>query len=952
MATTRAAVKRVLASIATSRTVLLPEGHERVRPVLVTGPPVVRAGFGASRIDSCGTAALSLIRMAIVHVVSHTHWDREWYLPAARFRQRLVALVDELLDDPAANGASFLLDGQTAVIEDYLAVRPERASELSALLKTGALEAGPWFVLADELIPGGEALVRNLLAGRRTMRAMRAESPKVLYCPDSFGHPAAMPMLAHGFGFGVAIVLRGFGGSRWPPGDAFWWRGPDGERVLLYHFSRSGYEVAANLPTELEATRERWKAIHQETIARTTLGVVLAMNGADHHARQEGLEVALAGLADVARPDEVRASSLGAFAANLADRADHHAGSRSLPEVCGELRDSYGFAWTLQGTLATRAHQKRRNARVERLLVRDAEPWVALATRAVRVRRTSEAAAGPVVAPSPVSRQRLVEAAWRSLLLCHPHDTLCGCSTDEVARAMDARLDEAETQAVGIRADALLAVIGHRQEDARVRREDWRPIVVVRNPAARARGGVAMLRLSSFLSDVKVGANASPGPVESEERTTPVVAGISAVQVLSRSVEHEMTESPRHYPDDDLVSACEVAAWVPEIPPYGVRCFEHAKRRRKADLPAPVRAGGDTITNGIVSVRVAGDGRVEFRDIAAGRSVDDLLSWDSAVDLGDAYTASPRGAKFTPRFAGAKVIHRGPVRGTIEMRWMLRRGRERIDARVRLVVDAGARWLRLQVEGTNTASDHRLRVRLATDVAHPEVVADAMFGPVERHAIVVAEADARMEQPPPTAPLHRYVSLFGPERGATIFSDGLAEYEATDDGAVFVTIVRAVGELSRSDLPERPGNAGWPTATPGAQCVGPFGAGLALLLHGARGAAVTDEIERAADDILLPLTGGTLRSALHAPEPIAGFELQGEGLAFSAAKESEDGRWLVLRCVNLLDVERAGTWRLGSAVGEAHLARLDETPSSPLQASGNSVPFRAPPRGVVTVLCR
>src|ERR1039457_2637963 len=92
--------------------------------------------------------------MTIVHLVSHTHWDREWYLPAARFRQRLVELVDELLDVPPANGASFLLDGQTAVIEDYLAVRPERASELSTLLKSGALEAGPRFLLAHAPPPG------------------------------------------------------------------------------------------------------------------------------------------------------------------------------------------------------------------------------------------------------------------------------------------------------------------------------------------------------------------------------------------------------------------------------------------------------------------------------------------------------------------------------------------------------------------------------------------------------------------------------------------------------------------------------------------------------------------------------------------------------------------------------------------------------------------------------
>src|ERR687894_221377 len=78
-----------------------------------------------------------------VHVVSHTHWDREWYHPVGRFRQRLVELIDELLDDPPRAGESFLLDGQGVVLEDYLAVRPDRASELSALLREGRLEAGP-----------------------------------------------------------------------------------------------------------------------------------------------------------------------------------------------------------------------------------------------------------------------------------------------------------------------------------------------------------------------------------------------------------------------------------------------------------------------------------------------------------------------------------------------------------------------------------------------------------------------------------------------------------------------------------------------------------------------------------------------------------------------------------------------------------------------------------------
>ncbi|HEY5218490.1 MAG TPA: hypothetical protein VIJ16_01715, partial [Gemmatimonadaceae bacterium] len=296
--------------------------------------------------------------MRTIHVVSHTHWDREWYHLAGRFRQRLVALVDELLDDPPPAGASMLLDGQTVVLEDYLAVRPERAAELAALLRRGAIEAGPWFVLADELIPRGESLVRNLLAGRRAMRALRSESPPVLYCPDSFGHPAALPTLARGFGLEMAVVWRGFGSRRWPAGDACWWAAPSRERVLLYHLPRSGYEFGSDLPADPAEAAARWRVMRDELAPRSRLSVVLLANGADHHARQRRLPDAVAALAAAASPDVVEASSLRAFTTAALAAADRS----ELPVVRGELRDSYGYTWTLSGTLATRARQKRRIA--------------------------------------------------------------------------------------------------------------------------------------------------------------------------------------------------------------------------------------------------------------------------------------------------------------------------------------------------------------------------------------------------------------------------------------------------------------------------------------------------------------------------------------------------------------------------------------------------------------
>jgi hypothetical protein len=124
------------------------------------------------------------------------------------------------------------------------------------------------------------------------------------------------------------------------------------------------------------------------------------------------------------------------------------------------------------------------------------------------------------------------------------------------------------------------------------------------------------------------------------------------------------------------------------------------------------------------------------------------------------------------------------------------------------------------------------------------------------------------------------------------------------------------------------------------------------MLHGARSAATIDSIERVADDILLPLSGATLRSALENPGAFKGIALDGEGLAFSCAKESEDGRWLVLRCVNLLDEARGGSWTLGAPIVEAQLARLDEAVIGAAQVDGSVVRFLAAPRAVVTILVR
>src|SRR6266702_6400776 len=185
--------------------------------------------------------ALGAMTGLIFHLIPHTHWDREWYLPRAALQARLVAVTGDLIERLQAQPAyrSFLLDGQTVLVEDYLRACPDRESDVRTLVKTGRLQVGPWYVLPDEQIPSGEGLVRNLLLGAADAERLGGRLD-VLYSPDAFGHPAAWPTLAREFGIRCGVVWRGLGGEPGQERDLYRWRGPDGRTGSPRRGPRSG----------------------------------------------------------------------------------------------------------------------------------------------------------------------------------------------------------------------------------------------------------------------------------------------------------------------------------------------------------------------------------------------------------------------------------------------------------------------------------------------------------------------------------------------------------------------------------------------------------------------------------------------------------------------------------------------------------------------------------------
>jgi alpha-mannosidase len=890
-----------------------------------------------------------------VVVVPHTHWDREWYQPLGRFRQRLGALVDDLLDDPDA--LPFLLDGQAIVLDDYRTLRPERAAALADALAAGRLEAGPWYVLADQLLPGGEALVRNLLAGLRIVREAGGTPPPVLYSPDAFGHSHAGPLLAEGFGFAIAIVWRGYGGPDHDDAAYARWVHPSGASVLLHHLPRDGYEIGSALPATVEGAQQRWRAqLRDALIPRDVLGVTFLPNGADHHARQPALAEALAALATVAAPHAVRAGTLGDFARHAAAAGE----AVPLPAVTGELRDSRGWTWALQGTFATRAHQKRRNAQVERRLVRDTEPWAALAwfTR------------GTTLDPA-------LRLAWRTLLATHPHDTLCGCSTDDVARAADARWDDAEAQAIGVRDDALHALAGHDPAAARAHEAAWQPVLVLRNPSPRMRAGTVRVTLADNAVPDPVGpGSASRSGARLPAPPAPLAfSGEALLQHVARRRAVDRVESPHHYPRNAVVRTHDVFLWVQPLEGYAVVPVPAAQLDRVIAAPPArerVRATPQEMVGASWRV-VPGPQGITAMHHDTGARILPLGRLESVTDAGDTYTPSPRGDALLAHWGGHESAAPGPLHAAWTTTTVLERRRTMVTPGVepqqrivgsreiavlpftaRLAMQAGADWLEVAIEGENTACDHRLRwvVPLPASLDVRTVIADAALGPVTRTRDTRDPATWPAERATHAAPLHRWLLLLGQGYGLALVSDGLAEYEITDDGQLAITLARAVGELSRRDLPERPGHAGWPCETPLAQSLGPVRARFAWLVTSPDRDTALAQVEAAADDVLVPITGRTWRDVPHTLPPFPGLGLDGDGLAFGACKRSEDGAWLVLRCTNTRSVAVTARWTLPRAAREAMTSRLDETPLAPLDCAGRTVSVEVPPYGVSTVLVR
>ena len=397
-----------------------------------------------------------------LHVVPHTHWDREWYLPLEPFRIRLAETVDEVLDVLEQQPhMRFTLDGQSVILDDYREYRPGEHEQGGC---GGCCGPGAWRRARRTCSPTSCSSAASrwcaiCWSGSAVCRRYGAEPARIGYAPDAFGHVAQMPQILRGFGLDHLIFTRGLGDEAEGAGAVMWWEGPTAaacsrsrraaptaRRRRWAWRTRDGRRITDPDRGSEEAAAERvrgWLARYGPAHLVNGLRDVLLCNGVDHRRIQRNLHEMLA-------PAPSGSPARRTAIAGYEDYVD-------------ALREQL-----------TRLRLKRRPRRAGR-------PAASSASRAASTRRgwsssrpTTRSSCccraprrwprSPGARSDYRTRREALEVAWRHLLRAQPHDSIAGCSVDQVHRDMRHRFDVAREIAERVGQEALAALSGEGRE--------------------------------------------------------------------------------------------------------------------------------------------------------------------------------------------------------------------------------------------------------------------------------------------------------------------------------------------------------------------------------------------------------------------------------------------------------------------------------------------------------
>ena len=759
----------------------------------------------------------------IIHLVPSTHWDREWYLPFRRFQVRLVRLMDKVIKLlESGKHPYFVLDGQTIMLEDYLEAKPWMKERIHALIKSGKLIVGPWYVVPDMFIPSGESLWKNLELGEKITREYEGAGD-VAYSPDSFGIAGQMPQIYSYFGKKYTMYTRGQRFEKEIP-ETFgpeMFTAPDGTS-LLAEFGAYNLGVELVLPTI-------WKHIDRHHVTREwaeeLMGKMLAgydkdgfpyknrmlICGIDHIEPRENFNEVLGFLRDAFPDVEFVGSNQDQYFEAL-EKEIQSLVDYQIREVKGEQRGNYKEHFVLGNVMSSRMDIKMQNREAENLLF----SYISGLDMHEKPRDDFEF----------LDRDAMIAIAQRELIKCHPHDSICTCSVDETNADTKNRLNGVKQIADEIIKDDMLKIgaslNGHGRKGA----------ILVYNCLPYERTMLVEGKLSipykvegDCISDGEKILEGSEAEVLFYKRADLEDLKYVYFEELEKDTTR-VTILDKDTGDQDLLTGLSYRFVAENVPAMGFKTFYLADRGTEeqcsavGDKACQCAASADTIENEILKLTVNPDGTVDILDKKTGRLLKNAHKIECSADEGDEYTYSnARGLCCTVQNGKVLAISQAENSSSIQVLYELNLpwnqtaeagdktgapgtnscNGPKISILSTFTLKKGSDTVDIQSDIQNEAEGFRLRALFAASGQTEKAYSDTAFDLTARPVYHVSELGPKNIMTMPCRNL-----VYVPDNyDLAIYSASSQEYETvnTDEGSLTaLTLLRSVGNVYCMEL--------------------------------------------------------------------------------------------------------------------------------------------------------
>jgi len=858
-----------------------------------------------------------------VHIISHTHWDREWYLPYQAHNMRLVELFDVLLEifetDPEFH--SFHLDGQTIGLDDYLAVKPEKREIIKKYVQNGKLKIGPFYILQDVFLTSPESNVRNALIGFDESKHW-GEPVRLGYFPDTFGLPAQIPQMMKKMNLDVAAYGRGVKPTGFiknsetqglqesqinteidtktslseqkftSPYSEMKWIGADGSETLGILFA-NWYSNGNEIPAKEEDAKIFWDKKLADAKVYASTRHLLMMNGCDHQPVQRDLTAAIHIARKLYPNTEFVHTDFDSYIKEM--RAEL---PQDLGTVSGELKSQETEGWyTLANCASSRIYLKQWNTKVSKQLENIAEPL------AVMAYKTKES--------YPHAELRY---AWKKYMQNHPHDSICGCSLDDVHEGMVTRFKEAYEIGKYI-ADEAAAVLVSKIDTSKFNKGS--KTFVVFNTSGSSKTGTIDIEIE--IDRIPFSQMWPPVGYRSlKEKAFPSFnvldehGKLVAFDIVKQEVKFGYDLPKDKFRQPFMGRFVTIRLLVKEMPPMSWATYALIKGEN--EISAKI---ADVLENEFLTAKINKNGTVDVLNKETGLIYKDLLIFENVGDVGNEYifkqpydTEAIYSTEFDTNIG--KII-KTSTRTTVSLETTMilpvsaeetlqaeqaamfefrqRKSKRHnklapLTLKTEIILEEGSRQLRFKTTFDNQIKDHRIRVLFPSEIKSNFHVADSIFETVMRPNDVAASWTN------PTNPQHQHAfcGIYDEKHGVVVSNFGLNEYELLKNrGTIAVTLHRGTGEL---------GDWGY-FPTPEAQCLGENTVEYAIAFHGAN---EKSRLKAYHDAKSRQIPFSAYQTDIHWGELPCAYrfiELNGDGFALTAMKRKEYSSEIITRGYNL-----------------------------------------------------